>query len=280
MQSLFFLVKFLVIVCVLLIGYRYAINSGPNIRYLYVIASQTETLLGLFGHSSEIEPHRRQVPPGRARAQLAEWGVGAQDDSSGIHPPLTPWEYWLYSAHQEIQLGKSIADHGPTVRFVWRQSLTTQRLESAQELHLLLQSNAAEAEIQIVQDRIKALDDKIALDPSNPKTQHDRAFDFRIVPDCGAIPSFAIYFAAVIAFPVSVRKRLVGIIAGLSLLYIVNIARLVFLGFLGAFDSTPDRRWFTFIHEYIWQSIFLLFVVVVWLLWIEFIVRNRERVQP
>jgi exosortase/archaeosortase family protein len=115
-----------------------------------------------------------------------------------------------------------------------------------------------------------------AVTDDEPK-KSKREFSFRIVPDCGAIPSIAIYLSAVLAFPALWRKKIPGIIFGLTALFGINVMRLVILAYVGAYDTTPDDRWFTFIHEYVWQSIFLLFVVVVWLVWIEWLNRGQEK---
>ncbi len=281
-RSLLFLIQFLILVSILLIGYRYAINSAPNIRYLFSIASQTSAVLGVFGHSSELEPYRGQYPAERIRAELTEWKVTSDRAASrenGDAPPLTSWEFWLHSAQQVIRNGPGLLDHGPTIRFVARQGLATRRLEFVQELDLLRKIDAPAPEIEAVQSDIKSLDDEITAlftDPKADRKKSDREFSFRIVPDCGAIPSMAIYLSAVLAFPVRWRKRIIGVVGGLATLYAINIARLVVLAFVGAYDPTPEQKWFTFIHEYVWQSIFLLFVVSVWLAWIELIVKPRQ----
>lgn len=281
-RSLLFLIQFLILVSILLIGYRYAINSAPNIRYLFSIASQTSAVLGVFGHSSELEPYRGQYPAEKIRAELTEWKVTSDRAASrenGDVPPLTSWEFWLHSAHQEIRNGRGLLDHGPTVRFVAHQGLATQRLETAQELDLLRKTEGPAPEIEAVRSEIESLDDEIAAlstDPKADRKKTDREFSFRIVPDCGAIPSMAIYLSAVLAFPVPWRKRVIGVAGGLATLYAINIGRLVVLAFVGAYDPTPEQKWFAFIHEYVWQSIFLLFVVSVWLAWIELIVKPRQ----
>ena len=100
------------------------------------------------------------------------------------------------------------------------------------------------------------------------------AFHFIVVPECGAIEVMSIFFAAVIAFPTLWRKRLLGVLIGVPIMYCVNIFRLTCLAVIGAYDN--GGQWFKLSHEYIWQAIYILFVVVVWLLWIEVIVKGRR----
>jgi exosortase/archaeosortase family protein len=101
-----------------------------------------------------------------------------------------------------------------------------------------------------------------------------RSFTFIVVSECGAIEVMAIFLAAVLAFPALWWKRLVGLAAGLPLMYGVNIFRLSVLGVIGALDR--DGKWFKFAHEYVWQAVYIVFVVAVWLAWVEYIVRRNE----
>ncbi len=123
----------------------------------------------------------------------------------------------------------------------------------------------------ITQRLMKAQAAKAAL--GDKPAEKNRMFHFRVVPDCGALPSMTIFVASVLAFPASWRKRLIGVAAGLPLLYIINLIRLAALAVLGAVDTSG--RWFNFAHHYVWQGIYLVFVVAVWLAWVEFIVYRR-----
>jgi len=105
----------------------------------------------------------------------------------------------------------------------------------------------------------------------------DVGFRFSVVADCGALPSMAIFVSAMLAFPTRWWKRLVGIAAGLPLLYAINVARLVCLGMIGAYyDGGPE---FDFAHHYVWQGIYIVFVVAIWMVWVELLVKPGRRVQ-
>lgn len=99
-----------------------------------------------------------------------------------------------------------------------------------------------------------------------------RRFQFTVVAECGALPSMSVLLAAILAFPAGWRARLWGVLAGIPLLYTVNLCRLVCLGFIGAYAGAG--AWFDFAHEYVWQGIYLVFVALVWLAWVEFLVRR------
>lgn len=104
------------------------------------------------------------------------------------------------------------------------------------------------------------------------KASADERFTFRVVPDCGAIPSISIFVAAVLAFPVRFWRRLAGVLLGVPILYLVNVVRLTTLAFIGAWYGGGEV--FRFSHEVVWQGIFIIFVVGVWLLWVEFFIRR------
>jgi exosortase/archaeosortase family protein len=101
------------------------------------------------------------------------------------------------------------------------------------------------------------------------------AFTFIVVPSCGAIEVMAIFLAAVLAFPATWRHRSWGLALGLPLLYLVNILRLACLAYIGALDRSGE--WFNFVHEYVWQASYVVFVVIVWMAWAEL---GRERPTP
>jgi exosortase H (IPTLxxWG-CTERM-specific) len=96
-------------------------------------------------------------------------------------------------------------------------------------------------------------------------------FAVRIIPECGGAEAMAIFCGAVIAFPATVRKKLLAIALGVPALYIVNVLRLACLAFIGTFMS---RQAFDFAHVYVWQTVFIIFVVILWLIWIEKVVKK------
>ena len=104
----------------------------------------------------------------------------------------------------------------------------------------------------------------IKLDKSDA-SKRARRWTMQVIPDCGAIPSMAIFCAAVLAFPTGLRRKLLGVLIGVPLLYLVNVGRLVCLGLVGLYY----RSGFHFAHVYVWQSIFIVFVVVIWMVWVD-----------
>jgi exosortase/archaeosortase family protein len=62
---------------------------------------------------------------------------------------------------------------------------------------------------------------------------------------------------------------------GIPLLYGINTLRLTVLAVIGAWDR--GGAIFKFAHEYVWQGIYIIFVVIVWLGWVELLVKARTR---
>jgi exosortase/archaeosortase family protein len=124
-----------------------------------------------------------------------------------------------------------------------------------------------------LREKVQALQTQRAEAPPETLAQLDRDVQFRfsVVADCGALPSMSIFVAAMIAFPAAWRKKLIGIALGIPALYVVNILRLVCLGIIGAYtDGGPE---FDFAHHYVWQGIYIVFVVAIWMLWVEVLVK-------
>ncbi len=175
-----------------------------------------------------------------------------------------------------------LRDVGPLVSFVYKPSVSM-RFEDAQKRLTALQQdstpdpgnraariNEAQAEV----DRLKAEVDKAqTAPPPYSNNRHAMGFNFVVIPDCGAVQSMAIFVSAILAFPSRWWKRILGILVGLPVLFWVNSFRLAFLGVVGAIDNGGE--WFKFAHEYVWQGIYIVFVVALWMAWVEFIVRRR-----
>ena len=105
----------------------------------------------------------------------------------------------------------------------------------------------------------------------------DAAFSYTLSPNCGAIPLFLLYGSAIFAFSASWRKRLVGVVAGIGLLYGINVVRLAMLAIIGAVDSSMNKQWFLFFHETVWPGMLVVIVGVIWLLWLQWVMQYRKQ---
>ncbi len=88
-------------------------------------------------------------------------------------------------------------------------------------------------------------------------------FGVSIEPGCNGIEACIVLLAAILAFPASWRHKLIGIAAGLVVVQFFNVVRIVSLFYLGQWDMD----WFRFAHEYLWQGLIMLDVLVVFMVW-------------
>ena len=90
-------------------------------------------------------------------------------------------------------------------------------------------------------------------------------FPLEIIDECTAVFSSIVYCSCVLAYPTTLKNKGLGIAFGVPLLYAINILRLIVLTLVGI--SYPDM--FEFVHVYLWQASFIIFVVVIFLLWLK-----------
>jgi exosortase/archaeosortase family protein len=86
-----------------------------------------------------------------------------------------------------------------------------------------------------------------------------------IVPDCTPLMPTAALWIAIAAFPAPWRWRLAGLAAGAILLWLYNLARI--LALIPVLAYRPQL--FDFIHVYLWQTVTLLVVFALFLLWLR-----------
>ncbi len=88
-------------------------------------------------------------------------------------------------------------------------------------------------------------------------------FAVNIRNGCNGIEAMLIFLAAVLAFPASWRSRLIGLGIGIVAIQIVNLVRVVALFLTGVYFP----RIFDSSHTVIWQTIVILFGVLLWIFW-------------
>lgn len=288
MRTVWFIVVFVGSVILLLTAYRYAIDTRANDRYLFYVAAHTSWVLDKIGNSAELEGRQRDLPrPAELRAALAAWRRGEDTPTPEAiaktpNHPLTTLERYTYRIESKRRANYT-GTLGPRVFFLLRPGIT-HAIQEIQERRADINSDATRTQ-EAKREQLQALDARLAAlraeqkenagDPEKRRLNSGYFFNFVVIPECGAIEVMAIFFAAVIAFPTRWWKRLVGIAAGIPIMYLVNILRLSCLAVIGALDRTG--KWFNFSHHYAWQAVYIIFVVAVWLAWVEFLVHRRSR---
>ena len=92
-------------------------------------------------------------------------------------------------------------------------------------------------------------------------------FAVSIEAGCNGVEAALVLVAAILAFRASWRARAVGILAGLVAVQLLNVVRVVTLFYLGQWSASA----FEWAHLYVWQTLIMVDVLVVWLLWLRWI---------
>ena len=95
-------------------------------------------------------------------------------------------------------------------------------------------------------------------------------FSLQIKPGCDAVEATALFVCAVLAFPASFSRKAAGIIAGIFALAVLNLVRVVSLFLIGV--HLPDIV--DMMHLEVWQGLFIIFAVALWVVWLVWISRN------
>ncbi|MBI3785978.1 MAG: hypothetical protein HY270_21510, partial [Deltaproteobacteria bacterium] len=83
--------------------------------------------------------------------------------------------------------------------------------------------------------------------------------------ECTGIFVFMLFASFVLAYPASPSARLIGFAIGIPALFAVNVLRLATLARI--VEVYPNL--FFLFHEYVWQGIFMVFVLVSAIAWAE-----------
>jgi exosortase H (IPTLxxWG-CTERM-specific) len=88
-------------------------------------------------------------------------------------------------------------------------------------------------------------------------------FSVNIRNGCNGLETIFIFASAVLAFPAPWKTRLFGLLAGVVLIQVVNLVRIVTLFFTGIHFP----RFFDDTHTVVWQAIVVLFGISLFVVW-------------
>ncbi|MDR3272290.1 MAG: exosortase family protein XrtF [Flavobacteriaceae bacterium] len=89
---------------------------------------------------------------------------------------------------------------------------------------------------------------------------------------CNALSVNILFVAFIIAFSVGFKRTFLFTLAGLIVLYIANLVRIVFINYI----FYEHRHYGKTVHDYIFPAIIWGMVVVLWLVWIKFFALKRK----
>ncbi len=88
-------------------------------------------------------------------------------------------------------------------------------------------------------------------------------FAVTIYNGCNGLITSLIFVAGVLAFPARWSSKIVGVVGGLVAIQVINLVRIVSLFYIGIYFPAIFNQ----SHIFIWQSVVILFGVVLWVLW-------------
>lgn len=89
---------------------------------------------------------------------------------------------------------------------------------------------------------------------------------------CNGVEAVIILVSAMVAFPSRIRHKLIGIVLGTLAIQALNLVRIISLYYLNQWDD----HWFEWFHSYIWQALIVLDALVVFLVWLRYLPRERR----
>ena len=89
------------------------------------------------------------------------------------------------------------------------------------------------------------------------------SFALSIVTACTGLFMTGVFVVAVLAFPAGILAKLIGMLLGAGAIFLMNIARLVSLFYVGI--RFPNM--FEEMHLLVWQSLIIVLSLFLWLLW-------------
>lgn len=98
-------------------------------------------------------------------------------------------------------------------------------------------------------------------------------FALRIQQGCDASEATALLTAACLAFEAPWRQRLIAAAAGVVLVFVLNIVRVVTLYWIGLYAGD----WFHTAHVDVWPALILLDAMILWTLWARWVRRLPSR---
>ena len=92
-----------------------------------------------------------------------------------------------------------------------------------------------------------------------------------MTPECTALSAMIVFVAFVIVYPSSIKSKSIAVLTGIPFLSLANTLRLFTL----AWATELFAKYAHLAHDYVWQVAFLILIAVMWLVWIEMVVKHE-----
>lgn len=92
-----------------------------------------------------------------------------------------------------------------------------------------------------------------------------------VTTECTAIFIMLIFSSFIFVYPASGKQKGIALLAGIPFIFGVNVLRLYCMAWIDYLKPQYSELF----HNYMWQVVFIMMVVFMWLVWIDKVV-NRE----
>lgn len=98
-------------------------------------------------------------------------------------------------------------------------------------------------------------------------------FSINIAMGCDGVEASSLFLAGVLAFPTSWRAKMIGMAAGIPIIHLINLARLVGLYYAGVYLPTIVEE----VHVYVAQTIVIILSTALLIFWLERFATEHRR---
>jgi exosortase H (IPTLxxWG-CTERM-specific) len=95
-------------------------------------------------------------------------------------------------------------------------------------------------------------------------------FSMEVRDGCNGVNVVILLWAAILAYPSSIRWKLIGLGGGLAAIQGLNLVRLISLFYLGQYSNSM----FEFAHLYLWETLIIIDAMVVFGIWARSLARR------
>ena len=92
-----------------------------------------------------------------------------------------------------------------------------------------------------------------------------------VATECTAVFIMVIFSSFILVYPASLKQKGIALLAGIPFIFVANVLRLYCMAWIDYLKPQYSE----FFHNYMWQVVFIMMVVFMWMVWIDKVV-NRE----
>ena len=117
---------------------------------------------------------------------------------------------------------------------------------------------------------MQMFDDRVVVQGSDIRNGQT-GYAVSIKSGCNGVEAAMILAAAILAYPAPWLKKLTGMVIGVLVIQVLNVVRIISLYYLGAWS----QKALDIAHLYVWPGLIILDALVIFLLWIHWLGRDR-----